>query len=186
MHSIGNDIVDLNLARIQSNWRRKGFLEKQFTTEEQKFILNSDHPFLQVWLFWSMKEAAYKCYVQEFKKRFFAPKKFVCKTNSKSNGIVQINDSIYYVNYLISKNYIHSIAFKNNSTKMVSNLFLIDKKSIQTKITNQNLLSNFPKDSTVEKNSFGVPSVYYQQKKLPFSISTAHHGNYGAFAILEN
>ena len=36
---IGNDIVDLKLAKNQSNWQRKGFLEKQFTEEEQKTIL---------------------------------------------------------------------------------------------------------------------------------------------------
>ncbi len=76
---IGNDVVDLQLAKTQSNWQRKGFLEKQFTEEEQQTILNSENPFLQVWLFWSMKEAAYKCYVQEHQKRFFAPKKFKCK-----------------------------------------------------------------------------------------------------------
>ena len=32
---IGNDIVDLNLAKTQSNWQRKGFLERQFTKKEQ-------------------------------------------------------------------------------------------------------------------------------------------------------
>ena len=32
---IGNDIVDLNLAERQSNWQRPGFLEKQFTIQEQ-------------------------------------------------------------------------------------------------------------------------------------------------------
>ena len=39
MHNIGNDIVDLSLAKIQSNWQRKGFLEKQFTQKEQIEIL---------------------------------------------------------------------------------------------------------------------------------------------------
>ena len=66
MHRLGNDIIDLNLAKTQSNWERKGFLEKQFTEQEQEIILNSTNSFLQVWLFWSMKEAAYKCYTQEF------------------------------------------------------------------------------------------------------------------------
>ena len=39
MHNIGNDIVDLNLAKTESNWQRKGFLEKQFTQKEQEEIL---------------------------------------------------------------------------------------------------------------------------------------------------
>jgi hypothetical protein len=31
--------VDLNLAKTQSNWQRKGFLEKQFSQKEQREIL---------------------------------------------------------------------------------------------------------------------------------------------------
>ena len=45
---IGNDIVDLNLAKTESNWQRKGFLEKQFTDSEINEILNSENPFLKV------------------------------------------------------------------------------------------------------------------------------------------
>ena len=34
---IGNDIVDLDLARKESNWKRKGFLDKIFSLQEQQF-----------------------------------------------------------------------------------------------------------------------------------------------------
>ena len=70
---VGNDIDDLNLASKESNWQRKGFLEKQFTKKEQREILAAENPFLKVWLFWSMKEAAYKCYTQNFEKRLITP-----------------------------------------------------------------------------------------------------------------
>ena len=76
---IGNDIVDLNLAKTQSNWERKGFLKKQFTDEEQLSIHSSRNSFLEVWLLWSMKEAAYKCYSQQYQIRFFNPKKLEMK-----------------------------------------------------------------------------------------------------------
>ncbi|MGB7841855.1 MAG: 4'-phosphopantetheinyl transferase superfamily protein, partial [Salinimicrobium sp.] len=59
---IGNDVVDLQLASRQSNWRRKGFLEKVFSAEEQQQIIASARPDRLVWLFWSMKEAAYKAH----------------------------------------------------------------------------------------------------------------------------
>ena len=184
---IGNDVVDLQLAKTQSNWQRKGFLEKQFTEEEQQTILNSKNPFLQVWLFWSMKEAAYKCYVQEHQKRFFAPKKFKCKILSKKEGIVQVNSFIYNIKIILSDFYIHSLAVKNKNKKMVSELFFINKKSSQTKITNQYLLSYFSDKVKLHKNEVGVPFLYEQQKRLPVSISTSHHGDYGGFAfILEN
>ena len=35
---IGNDVVDLQLAKTQSNWQRKGFLEKQFTEFEIYYV----------------------------------------------------------------------------------------------------------------------------------------------------
>ena len=184
---VGNDVVDLQVAKSQSNWQRKGFLEKQFTLEEQQTILNSENSFLQVWLFWSMKEAAYKCYVQEHQKRFFAPKKFVCKTVSYSEGIVQIDSLNYNIKIIISDFYIHAVASKNKNLKMVSELFFIHKNSSQTKITNQYLLSCFSDEVVLQKNEVGIPFLYYRQKKLPVSISTSHHGNYGGFVYtLEN
>ena len=183
---IGNDIVDLNLAKIQSNWQRKGFLEKQFTEEEQDYILNSENSFEIVWLLWSMKEAAYKCYTQKYQKRFFAPKKFNCKIISNQIGIVEIETIKYHINYLITEVYIHSVAYVNSSEKMVKELFFIQENKSATKITNQNLLSKFPLDTKLFKNEFGIPNLYKNQEKLPISISTSHHGNYGAFAISEN
>jgi lactate dehydrogenase-like 2-hydroxyacid dehydrogenase len=35
---IGNDIVDLALARKESNWKRPGYLNKIFTTNNFSFI----------------------------------------------------------------------------------------------------------------------------------------------------
>jgi phosphopantetheinyl transferase len=69
---------------------------------------------------------------------------------------------------------------------MVSELFFIEKNQSQTKITNTKLLTFFPKETTVQKNEFGVPYLYQNNIKLPVVISTSHHGNYGAFVISEN
>ena len=33
---LGNDVVDLQLAAVQSDWRKKGFLDKVFSAEEQE------------------------------------------------------------------------------------------------------------------------------------------------------
>lgn len=180
---IGNDIVDLNLAKTESNWQRKGFLEKQFTISEQKEILNSSNPFRTVWLFWSMKEAAYKCYTQEYHKRFFAPFKFSCKILSNKLGVVKIESKKYYVKYLLTDNYVYSIADKYQSNKMVSELFFIDNFERQSQKTKNKLVSYFDEKVELQKNDFGIPYLYQHKKKLPISISTTHHGNYGAFAI---
>lgn len=180
---IGNDIVDLNIAKTQSNWQRKGFLEKQFTGFEQEVILKSENPFLQVWLFWSMKEAAYKCYTQEYQKRFFAPKKFSCKIVNDSSGVVILDSKKYTIKYLFTNDYIHSVAQEIPSKKMVSELFYMDKTKDIIQNKNRKLLSYLGSGIELKKNEIGIPYAYQQGKKLPISISTSHHGNYGAFAI---
>lgn len=183
MYNIGNDIVDLNLAKSQSNWQRKGFLEKQFTEDEQKIIFNSENPFLQVWLFWSMKEAAYKCYTQEHKQRFFAPKKFSCKILSESIGVVDFNQKKYTIKYIFTIDYVYAVAQEKVSKKMVSELFFIHKIGGEFQNKNQKLLSYLGTGIELKKNGIGIPYAYQQGKRLPISISTSHHGNYGAFAI---
>lgn len=183
---IGNDIVDLQLAKTQSNWQRKGFLEKQFTKNEQLKIQQSENPFLQVWLFWSMKEAAYKCYVQQYQIRFFAPLKFKCFINDKNTNKVVINDETYITNSTITNQYIHTIASKKNLNNTQKELFYIDQNSNQSKTTNEKLikmLSKKDKEISIKKNDSGVPSLFSDTKKLPIFFSTSHHGNYGSFAF---
>ena len=180
---IGNDIVDLNLAKIQSNWQRRGFLEKQFTDSEQFEILNAEDPFTKVWLFWSMKEAAYKCYVQEFQKRFFAPKKFSCKTVSNFDGKVEIDNKLYFTKSSFSNSYIHSVAKEKNDLKVVSDSIFRVENSSSTKIIDTKILSFFANDFQLQKNEIGIPYLYQNNQKLPISISKSHHGNYGAFAF---
>jgi len=72
---IGNDIVDLQLARKESNWQRPRFLGKIFTEEEQYFIHTANDKDVAVWLLWSGKESVYKIIARLEKRRFFAPKK---------------------------------------------------------------------------------------------------------------
>jgi phosphopantetheinyl transferase (holo-ACP synthase) len=52
---IGNDIVDLALARKESNWKRPGYLNKIFTTKEQLLISSAENPNTMVWNLWSRK-----------------------------------------------------------------------------------------------------------------------------------
>lgn len=182
---IGNDIIDLQLAKTQSNWQRKGFLEKQFTNVERKIILNAENPFKYVWLFWSMKEAAYKCFVQLFEKRFFAPNKFKCKLISSNRGYVTIESNVFYTFSKINRQFIHTIAKQNILQDSNHQEFLIDKNIGESQSVKKQLLANFSTNTKLKKNKFGAPSLF-EKEKLPISISLTHHGNYGAFAYLKH
>ena len=184
MLKIGNDIVDLKLAKTESNWQRKGFLEKQFTPKEQTEISNAKNPFLKVWLFWSMKEAAYKCYTQEVEERFFAPLKFECSTISKDTGLVKFGGRVFYTVSTITSGYVHTIA--NNKQPQIAwflgieaavnlNTALIKKLSIVKDIA-QNLIEK-------KKTAIGAPLFYNGNELLTKSCSISHHGDYAAFVF---
>jgi phosphopantetheinyl transferase (holo-ACP synthase) len=110
---IGNDLVDLAEAACQSNWRRKGFLEKVFCAAEQRGILDADNPDQLVWLFWSMKEAAYKIHSRMTRKRTFAPALLECKLDrlaSATPGTVTVDQQTYFTMSALQKDYIHTVA----------------------------------------------------------------------------
>jgi phosphopantetheinyl transferase (holo-ACP synthase) len=185
---IGNDVVDLQLAKTQSNWQRKGFLEKQFTLEEQQAILNSKNPFLQVWLFWSMKEAAYKCYVQEHQKRFFAPKKLECSLTNENEGFVSFEDKKFYTTTFLSAFFLFTIAKETQEQIIIFSAIGSPKTidiDLKKKLTEETgILSE---EIEKRKTAIGAPLFYHQKELLTKSCSISHHGNYGAFAfILEN
>lgn len=191
---IGNDIVDLHYASIESNWQRKGFLNKMFTIKEQQLIFNSENPFKMVWLLWSMKESAYKIYVQQHLKRFFAPKKSVCSLTTNTTGFVVINEQQYQTKSVINDHYIYTEAVLNTSQKEVINTcFYLDDVSVQNQRntahkqlrTAVSKMKQLSVDSlSIKKTVAGIPQLYQKNKLLSIPFSITHHGNYGAVSIL--
>ena len=190
---IGNDIVDLNVALVESNWQRKGFLSKIFTADEQELILNVKDSFKMVWLLWSMKESTYKVYEQQYGKRFFAPKKFQCKLSTESRGTVLINEEVYSTKSKINNDYISTIAISKSDDKVISANFELEDGSYKTqhsesygKLKLEISLENncSVKEINIKKNNIGVPKLFLNNKKLSTSFSISHHGNYGSYSIL--
>jgi len=111
---IGNDIVDLALAEKESNWKRKGFLDKIFTKNEQLQIINAEKPAVMVWNLWSRKEAAYKIYNRKTHIRGYFPLQLECFNLNIIDGIifgkVVIKDVIYYTKTAINSQFINTIA----------------------------------------------------------------------------
>ncbi len=190
---IGNDIVDLMVAKTQSNWERKGFLNKIFTEEERAIILGSNNPFQLVWLFWSMKESVYKIYVQKHRHRFFAPKKFKCELISEIKGSVNINNERYHTNTKITDDYIFTEAVEKNTDVTVRDYFELNNTRYltQSKTVYQKLkkaiskIRNLPINTIhIKKNTVGAPELYQNNKLVAISFSISHHGRYGAYSII--
>ena len=192
---IGNDIVDLNLAKKESNWKRPRFLDKIFTQKEHQLISTSAKPDQLVWLLWSMKESAYKLYVQHFEKRFFAPKKFECEILKESEsifyGAVFCSDFQCFTKTFVDSEFVYSIAEKDANNTTLSDDFLLKNTTVkaQHSIVNQRAIAHFANHSgtpieeiRILKNEFGVPFFYIEKQNLKVPVSTTHHGKFGAFA----
>ena len=181
---IGNDIIDLSLAKIESNWQRKGFLEKQFTANEQQLILAATNSFDLVWRFWSMKEAAYKVYSQQNEIRFFAPKKFDCLLMSEKEGLVLFKDQMFYTSSILTQNYIFTLAAFHKQTKAYSEFVTPQDIDMMIKIKLEDLTAFSATEIEKKKSKNGAPLYYYKDILLTRSCSISHHGNYGVFSLL--
>ena len=154
---IGNDVIDLAVARKENNWRRPGFLSKIFTRSEQFLIKDSTDPEFLVWNLWSRKEAAYKIYNRETGIRAFIPLELECFYTNDKEGTVYCRGHKYNTKTYQEKDFLHTIALTE-----VSNFDLIipvDKKQIIIKVNS-------------------IPFVEATNSKELKPISISHHGRY--------
>ena len=156
---IGNDIVDLALAKKESNWKRKGYLDKIFTKNEQLLIASSENPDVMVWNLWSRKEAVYKIVNRAEGIQRFNPLSFNCCFCNAELNEVRYKNEIYYTQTETTANYVHTIAVQNLSD--FHKIIFLEK----SEIIKENLLPYY----TSESNQLLMASL-------------SHHGKY-YFAI---
>lgn len=154
---IGNDIVDLDLARKESNWRRKGFLEKIFSQQEQNLILNALNPELMVWNLWSRKEAAYKIYNRSTGIKGYFPWLLQCCFDDENTGKVMIDDFVFHTNTQITDAYIYTIA--------------VSEKAFFSKIKPLETAENIKKTN-------GRPYILDDFTNAVQPVSKTHHGRF--------
>ncbi|WP_163407219.1 4'-phosphopantetheinyl transferase family protein [Flavobacterium ajazii] len=157
---IGNDVIDLRQSRIESNWQRKGFIEKLFTDTEKQLIKDYHNPEIMVWLLWSMKEAAYKIYNRQTKIREYIPKKLSCsiiKLVPYIQGFVICNGNKYYTKTLITSENIHTVAA--STSEDLNNIIEIERKGII-------------------KTENGIPYLYVSNENTFKEVSISNHGRF--------
>ena len=189
---VGNDIVDLKYAALESNWQRKGFLNKVFNTKEIDYIEKSEQPFLLVWKLWSMKESAYKINMQQYKHRFFNPKKLECTLLDDSQGFVEMDNDCYKTFSTQNKTFIHTVAVlkkvdytQSDSFKIEGTRYVNQRQTCHSRLKKaiSNRLHVKSDTITIKKSIFGIPKLYMNGNLLGIDCSMTHHGNYGAYAI---
>ncbi len=186
---IGNDIVDLRLAAVQSNWRRKGFLKKVFTANEQLMIFRSLQPDVLVWKLWSMKESAYKARLRVQKEIKIDPKAFECRLGNKDEGQVRCEGKIYHTLSRTNEDFIHTIAYSGKfEIDLYQDIVMMNQTKASSKELYEALISamalrmTWNKDDVViEKNELGIPELYRLDRKTSILCSLSHHGRYGSY-----
>lgn len=185
---IGNDIVDISLASMQSNWRRAGFLEKLFSKSEIDVVMRDEHPTIMVWRLWSMKESAYKANYRLDKVRKFNPKQLECKLIDDQLGEVKIGTNLYKLRTETNQLYIHSIALKDRYKESIQQNIHNNESTVNSSELYDLLLQhvaitgNYDKEELLlRKTTEFIPELYSSKNKLKTLCSLSHHGNYGAY-----
>ena len=176
---IGNDIVDLHLAKTQSNWQRKGWLEKLFTEDEQYHILNTAAPELEVWKLWSKKEAVYKAH----QRRFSLAPKFNPRSYQCQGETVVIDGYIYHTNTTVYQDKVHSIATTAQQAyfTQIVNQGASVKEELKSYLSQEYRVK--PDGIDFVKLENGVPYVTVLGQPTDIPISFTHHGDFSAFMI---
>ncbi len=154
---IGNDVIDLVWTRKESNWKRPGFLNKLFTSQEQLLITTAENPEVMVWNLWSRKEAAYKIYNRETGIRAYIPLQLECEYENESLGKVNCNGYTFYTQTVLSKDKIHTIA-------------LTQKEAFEQVVALDCYSEIIKKD--------GIPFVLDKDSNQLFPMSKSHHGRF--------
>ena len=192
---LGNDIIDIKEAKRTSNWQRKGFLDKVFSSHEQKEIQESLDPFYLVWRLWSMKESAYKVSIQFGLERSFNPSSIQCTIISSEVGLISIGGLSLYSETKVSEDYILSLVNSINKQQTITKVLKIPTQNLQVQqeVLCQQILAqvstdyNYDKDDLrIQKTNLNVPYISHKNKKIASHISISHHGKFGVFSLNSN
>ncbi len=189
---IGNDIIDLNIAGINSRWQEQRFLDKLFSKEETDFILSDGMRFQNIWRLWSMKESAYKIYARETESSRFNPKYFHCKIISSTTGIVSFIGNKVNTKTKYDSNFIYTTACSQDTTFRISDYIVSNgtSKEYKSQHLREKAIEAFAKVKSIsktaisiQKDNFGIPHFLINQEAQNNALTLTHHGQYGGFAI---
>lgn len=187
---IGNDVVDLSVTAKQSNWRRKGFLEKVFTATEREQIRLSENQDSVVWLLWSMKEAAYKAHQRKFalpRRIFWQHLECEVKTCTASgaSGVIKVGKEEYFSSSEITSEVIFSSAVNDDNIPIRNVLYREPSEMMKTHFFDFfSKQFNIPsQELSLCKNEHGVPFVMHDSRPHFGLFSFTDHGDFSAFSL---
>ncbi|MFZ0491317.1 MAG: 4'-phosphopantetheinyl transferase superfamily protein [Salegentibacter sp.] len=181
---IGNDIIDLGLAKEVSGLRQSRLYHKLFTPEEQQALKKAEDRNLLFWKFWAMKEAAYKAHQRRFRlARSFEPTKFEC-TSSVGEELVKIGEHTYSLHTSRTAKHLQSVAVAFPAEKFQHETSVTSEETKEKLFAAVSAWKKIPQEKiSLEKDKDSVPHLMYQNRNLNCAFSLSHHGNFSAYVL---
>lgn len=186
---IGNDIVDLTIARNSSlSTREYRFHNKIFSKEEIE-IINKDT--VSAWAIWAMKEAVYKAHHRRFNlPRYFDPKAIAVHISKVSDNLISAGatyrDHKYWGRGRVTLDYVHFTATSFPLEQMFNSKIFSDTSiNVKTrfkKAVSSKLGLEFHELDIVKDQNF-IPHLRYEKVNLNLPFSISHHGKFAAFSF---
>jgi hypothetical protein len=170
---IGNDIVDLKKARVESNIFRARYLNKVCSQPEIEWIYESRDLFTAFWKIWTMKECAYKAIQRDFKTpMLFNPFAYECNHENSFFGIVKFKEIVLFTRTFETSDYIYSEITSSQKTQR----FFGTLEGFLNQLKKEYSLSSEPK---FHKTKEGAPLITFPSKTI--EVSKTHHGSFQVF-----
>ncbi len=171
---LGNDIVDWQLAKMQTQKLRPRSLEKICTPVEMEIILNDKNQLKCFWKIWAAKETAYKAW-QGFTKAtpVFNPKAFRCQV--KHEHLILVNTPTFSVNVTLgyTPKYIFAFIKKKDYTHHI-----YSRKDYLKLIEKLNAQGWF-----IKKSKLNIPSFQHHKNSESIPVSLSHDADLVAVLI---
>lgn len=194
---IGNDIIDLQLARKNTRITQERYWRKVLSEGEIFHLKRQPDVSIAFLLLWASKEASYKLASKIHGTHLFSPKRIVIencenileRSSSYVKSIsplgishLRLKHTPYTVEacaapelHLLKQAIFQQIQLPGSTHKIQSQG---TKEQLVKKIA-QFLSIPVEKISIQKENS--IPKLYLSQKKSPIDITLSHHGRWGAF-----
>ncbi len=170
---IGNDIIDWQMAKTQTQKLRHRSLEKVCTPVEMEKILNDKDQLKCFWKIWAAKETAYKAWQRYTNsKPVFNPSQFNCSFLNENTILVKTPSFDITIHLDVTPDYIHAF---------------VDCKGyinqIYAKTEHVHFLSELSSNNLViRKSEFNMPLIKHTKTKKTLFISMSHDGRFYAIS----
>lgn len=197
---IGNDIIDLVVARNHTRVKEKRYWQKVLQEEEIRWLERQKDQTLAFHALWALKEATYKLIAKLDPSLPFSPKKMaIHKLSSLTYNTplaveVSTTKGIFPAQLNITSEKLEAFSAQNLEDLQTSSFHSVKlpgtryvTQSRHTYLQVKRTLSAFygidiEKLEIQKENS--IPKLYISHQKVPVDITMSHHGNWGAFGYL--